>query len=78
MGTNELGDPMASGSLQFPIINGDPMAMGGTWTTMAKAGLTMQILARAKVMVANPMAKAKGMVARQIMARAKVSQRENP
>ena len=71
--TRKHGDPMASGSLQLLITNGDRMAMGGT--------------AMARVMVAK--AKAKLMVARQAMllwamlvkamarAKVKVSQRRN-
>ena len=77
MGINELGAHMASGCHQPLIIIGDQMAMGGTWTAMAKAGLTIQIQARARVLVARQMAKARLMVARQIMAKARV-QRRNP
>ena len=55
--TRKHGDPMASGSLQLLITNGDRMAMGGT--------------AMARVMVA----KAKLMVAMQIMAKARVPRR---
>ena len=66
--TRRHGDPMASGSLQLLITNGDRMAMGGR--AMARV-----MVAKAKLMVARQ-AMLLGAMLVKAMARAKVKVRQ--
>ena len=66
--TRRHGDPMASGSLQLLITNGDRMAMGGR--AMARV-----MVAKAKLMVARQ-AMPLGAMLVKAMARAKVKVRQ--